>query len=290
MATGGTGGSAGGSMAGSGGSGTAGSNAGSGGAATGGSSSGGSGGNTPQNECESYKTIHPTWLWCDDFEDGQSIDQKYPDYSTNGMTVDTTDAFAGQHSLHQQYTAGQVDAGWISFFYGDTLGHDYGPIQTEIYMRWYHKFETGFDGFPPKMARITSIGPGWDKRFGVHEWIDNQEIVADVHVPFSTHANSSGWLPLQHSGFFYSDPANVGRWTCHEMYVKTNTPGVEDGRYTFWIDGAQVVDVPNIDLRGSTDYNFNNAMLDCYWNGGSPKDQSRFYDNFVVSTTPIGCL
>ena len=31
-------------------------------------------------------------------------------------------------------------------------------------------------------------------------------------------------------------------------------------------------------------------MLDCYWNGGSPKEQNRYYDNFVISTKRIGRL
>jgi hypothetical protein len=29
-------------------------------------------------------------------------------------------------------------------------------------------------------------------------------------------------------------------------------------------------------------------MLDCYWNGGSPRAQSRYYDNLVFSTQKIG--
>jgi hypothetical protein len=149
-------------------------------------------------------------------------------------------------------------------------------------MRWFHKFADGFDCCPPKMARITSIGPGWDKRFGVYYWIENQEIVADVSTP-------DGWLPIQHSGFSFADPGNIGRWICHEMYVKANTPGQSDGEYTFWVDGVPVVEITGVSLVGSTDFHFNNAMLDTYWNGGSPSEQNRYYDNFVVSTERIGC-
>ncbi|MCD6498642.1 MAG: hypothetical protein J7M25_10135 [Deltaproteobacteria bacterium] len=247
------------------------------------------GGGNLDHECDDWQNRHPEWLWCDDFEDGASITDKYPDYSTNGMTVTDQDALSGTHSLQQHYDAGQVDAGWISFFYGDTLGHDYGPVRQAIYMRWYHKFEAGFEGLPPKMARITSIGPGWNKRMGVHCWIEEDQISADVHAPDSTQANSSGWLAIQHSGFSYADPNNIGRWVCIEMYVKANTPGQTDGEYTFWVDGQRVIHQTSVDLVGSTDYHFNNAMLDCYWNDGSPKAQNRYYDNFVVSTERIGC-
>ncbi len=245
-------------------------------------------------ECDDWQTAHPNWLWCDSFDDGQEISDKYPDFGTTGMSVSDEDALSGTHALSQHYDQGQVDAGWVSFFYGDTLGGDYGPVQDEIYMRWYHKFEDGFEGdpengLPPKMARITSIGPGWDKRFGVYYWIHDYEIVADVSAPYSSQANSAGWLPVTSSGFSYSDPANIGRWICHEMHVKANTPGMTDGAYTFWVDGEKVIEKTGVDLVGSTDYHYNNAMLDCYWNGGSPKAQSRYYDNFVISTELIGC-
>jgi hypothetical protein len=250
----------------------------------GGSGAGSVGGGSVEGECDDWQQQHPEWLWCDDFETEHDLTVGYEDTSLNGMDVSNADALSGDYSLRQHYTAGQVNAGWISKFFGDTLGNDYGPIQDHFYMRWFHKFEAGFQGAPPKMARITSIGPGWDKRFGVYYWIagDDHEIVADVNT-------ANGWIPVQHSGFFYSEAANIDRWTCHEMYVKANTPGQDDGAYAFWIDGVKVIDITGVSLVGSTDYHFNNCMLDCYWNGGSPAEQNRYYDNLVISTSPIGC-
>ncbi len=253
------------------------------------SGTGGAGGSQPPG-CDNWQAEHGDWLWCDDFEDQQDLTVNYQDVSLNGFSVSTNDAFSGSHGIEQLYTAGQVDAGWISWFYADALGNDYGPAHHEIYVRWYHKFEAGFDGFPPKMARIRSLGPGWDKRFSVLYWIADGKIVADVHVPFSSQANSSGWLPVAVSDFDYNHPANVGRWICHEMYVKTNTSGQSDGAYRFWADGEMIIERTDVDLRGSTSHEFNEVMLDTYWNGGSPVEQSRFYDDLVISTAPIGCL
>lgn len=255
---------------------------------------GGSAGSEPvENECDGWAQNHRDWLWCDDFDDGVTLSEKYPDVGLTGLSVDDADAWSGTMSLHQRYEEGQVDAGWVSFFYGDTLGGDYGPVQDEIYMRWYHKFEGGFQpradsSLPPKMARITSIGPGWDKRFGVYYWIEGDELVADVSAPYSSQANSSGWLPLEHSGFHFTGE-NLGRWICHEMRVLANTPGQSNGAYTFWVDDVVVVERTSVDLVGSTEYHYNNAMLDAYWNGGSPAEQSRYYDNMVVATSRIGC-
>ena len=239
------------------------------------------------DECENWQNLHPEWLFCDSFEKVQDITVNYHDYPDSsghqGMGVTTDDAFRGQYSLKQHCEPGQVSAGYISWFFGDTLGRDYGPIRDEIYMRWYHKFEEGFQGYPDKMARITSIDPGWDKLFGVFYWIEDYELVADVSTP-------SGWLPIRYTGFSYDDPNNIGRWICHEMHVKANDPGRNNGAYTFWVDGRRVVEVSGVNLVGNNDKHFNNAMLDCYWNNGSPKAQNRYYDNFVISTKRIGCL
>jgi len=39
-----------------------------------------------------------------------------------------------------------------------------------------------------------------------------------------------------------------------------------------------------------TDYGINAIFIENYWNSGSPKEQQRYFDNFVVSTKRIGCL
>jgi hypothetical protein len=254
----------------------------------------GDSGAADRTECTGWQGTHPEWVWCDDFEGEQDLTVNYQDTSLNGLAATTEDAFSGNYGLRQHYDAGQVDAGWISRFYADALGNDYGPVHDEIYVRWYHKFEAAFFGAPPKMARLRSLGPGWDKRFSVLYWIDpdtpTREIVADVSVPFSSQANSSGYLPVARSDFYYSDPANIGRWICHEMYVNNNTPGQADGTYRYWADSRLIIERTGVDLRGSTSFNFNEAMLDTYWNGGSPVAQNRYYDNCVISTERVGCL
>lgn len=223
-----------------------------------------------------------TIVWQDDFEDGLPLNEKYEDVSTNGMFPSTNDAFYSNHSLEQRYDPGQVNAGWI-------IKVENNGFPDHIYMRWYHKFESSFDSFPPKMARIRSRNrTAWVTNYAVHCWIEAGEIVADVYAPNSSQANSSGWLPLARSGFFLNTSDNKGRWICFEMEVKVNTPGESDGLYRFWADNEMIVERTNIDLRGSTSDNMNEMMLDCYWNGGSPTSQSRFYDDFVIATNRIG--
>ncbi|MBN2004522.1 MAG: hypothetical protein JXA21_14295 [Anaerolineae bacterium] len=222
-------------------------------------------------------------IWSDGFEDGEALTAKYEDVSTNGMFVSTADAFTGEHALEQHYDQGQVDAGWVCKV-------NNAGFPDHIFVRWYHKFEEGFDGFPPKMARVRyrQRSGDWKSTFAVHFWIEDGEAVADVYAKNSSQANSSGWLPIARSGFFFDAPENAGRWIRLEMEVKLNTPGQADGLYRFWADDELIVERTGVDLRGNTQDKINEVMLDTYWNGGSPKAQSRYYDDFVIATERIG--
>lgn len=233
-------------------------------------------------EAEQWK-LHPEWLWCDDFESTSVLSKDYQDVSVNGMSKSTTDAFDGTRCLLQHYNFDQVDAGWV-------VRKNTGDYPEHVYMRFYHKFDKDFDGFPPKMARIRYRKPDWTSPLEVHCWIHDGVVVADVKAYHSTQANSVGWLPVANSKFTFRDPKNLGRWVCFEMEVLLNTPGKKDGLYRMWADDSLIVERLNVDLRGSETYLLNEAMLDCYYNHGSPKAQNRYYDNFIVSTKKIGLM
>lgn len=229
-------------------------------------------------------------IWEDEFDDGVPLNQKYEDTAASGMSQTTVSPLTGTHSLQQQYSSGQVDAGWVIKWL-DHLGQD-GPV----FMRWYHMFEAGFEGFPPKMARIRYRNRStWHSPMEIHCWLDTSAafggtVNVDVKAEHSSQANSSGWLAVVRSDFSFANPANLGRWVCFEMEVRLNTPGQSNGWYRLWIDNELKVERMDVDLRGSQTYGLNEAALDCYWNGGSPKSQSRFYDAFVVSLDRVGLL
>jgi hypothetical protein len=234
-------------------------------------------------EADNWRENHPDWLWCDDFESSDtSLSHRYQDVSASGLSIVKHDAFDGTQCLQQHYIQGQVDAGWI------IRGSDSFP--DHLFMRWYHRFESGFQGYPPKMARVRYRNrTTWISTFQVHCWTETDGVVAlDVAASNSTQANSAGWLSIARSNFTFAQPGNIGRWTCFEMEVLLNTPGKTDGLYRLWADDTLLEERTNVDLRGNTSEKLNEAVLDCYWNGGSPKAQNRYYDNFVISTKKIG--
>jgi hypothetical protein len=239
---------------------------------------------THAGECDNWQANHPDWLWCDGFESGNALTIDYQDVSTNGMTVTTGEAFEGTHSLRQSYTPGQVDAGWICRVSSS-------GFPDHVFMRWYHKFETGFSGFPPKMARIRyRLRSGdWSSPYAVHCWLETDGVLAlDVSATNSTQANNVGWLPIARTSFSFADAKNIGRWICFEMEMKLNTPGAADGLYRLWADDSLIAQRTGVDLRGSLTNKINEMMLDCYWNGGSPRAQNRYYDNLVIAAARIG--
>ncbi len=221
---------------------------------------------------------HPEWLWFDDFESGAALKTNYQDVDTSGFSVVTTDAVSGTRALRQHYTSGMVGAGWI-------IRVSKEGFPSHLFMRYYHKFEDGFSGFPEKMARVRyrQRSGDWASTFSVNYWINSNLVVADVKA-------KSGWLPIAKSNFSFADEANIGRWVCFEMEVLLNTPGKKDGLYRMWADDELIVERLNVDLRGSDSCLINEVMLDCYWNGGSPKEQNRYFDNFVISTQKIGMI
>lgn len=252
-------------------------------------------------ECDDWPSRHPAWLWCDDFESGDSLRSRYQDVSTNDgrFGVSSEDAHSGTRSLRQHYDAGQVEGGWVWRMFGkNPHAGDAGERYRDIHVRWFHKFEPGFEGAPAKMARMRIFTPEhWRGAHTTHFWISS----SDSHVlmepvsyvaPGGTQVdpNAERWLGKVRTPFSYADAANKGRWVCHEMHVKLNEPGVANGFAEFFADGESIGKKTGMDMVGAYEaYGINGMMLDTYWNAGSPKAQSRYYDDFVVSTEPIGC-
>ena len=215
-----------------------------------------------------------------------------------------TDPFRGKKSIQQTYrTLSEVpkgadpgNAGWVWRFFGDNPNgrvENRGKYETVV-ARWYHKFEEGFtprDGthFPPKMARMRCFGEGsWSGVYTVLFWIEPP----DGHLSIERHTRAPGahreWTPNHAANWRFSDPVNVGRWVHFEMRVALGK-GKRSDTIQAWADGVLVCDMVGDDLAaGYKKFTLNGMSWDCYWNGGSPVEQSRFYDDLMLSTQPIG--
>lgn len=241
-------------------------------------------------------------IWFDDFD----TDLNYTEQS--GPSLDTAVRFGNSgSSMRCYYAAGKQGDGNRKVFFGDTpytaLSRDNEKFD-EIYWRIYVRHQPGWTGGgPAKMSRATSLvsSADWRQMMISHVWSSGESLTLDPasgverggsQVVTTTYNdfNKLRWLgnnPV--SNFKISSTEESGWWVCVEARVKLNTPGKSDGENQLWIDGKLECERLNLDWRGSyNEYGINAVFLEAYWNNGSPVNQSRWYDNFVISTSRIG--
>jgi hypothetical protein len=240
----------------------------------------------------------PATIWYDDFDGPQKA------YGESSGDLDDKVAFGNTgKSMHCLYEKGSQGKGNRKVFFGDSpIGRPVrkGEVFTDVYWRIYVLHPHGWTGGgPDKMSRATSFASGkWNQAMISHVWggdgltLDPASGVRGdrvVTTQYNDFANLH-WLGNRPPAPFpmYS-PEEMGWWVCVEVRAKLNTPGQADGLNQLWIDGKFQTERKNLDWRGSyAGHGINAVFLEAYWNKGSPVTQSRWYDNFVISTNPIG--
>lgn len=242
-------------------------------------------------------------IWFDDFDQ----EEKQNQYGEKrGAT--THEVYLGDagKSLLMRYPKGGKGIGGRSLFFGDSPAYSAKAVRrgetfTDIYWRVYVKHPHDWKGGgAAKLSRATSlVSANWKQAMIAHVWSSREALTLDpasgvrgdqiVTTKYNDFENLR-WLgnkPV--SKFQLHSSREVGRWVCVESRAKLNTPGKSDGLNQLWIDGRLELERKNLNWRGSYDgHGVNAVFLEAYWNNGSPVEQSRWIDNFVVSTKPIG--
>lgn len=79
-------------------------------------------------------------------------------------------------------------------------------------------------------------------------------------------------------------------WTCIEMMMELDTPGMSDGSMAFWVNDALAHEVTGMAWRDVPELQLNRAMLEHYIESGDTDHPNPvWFDDVVVSTQPIGC-
>lgn len=264
------------------------------------------------NECQDWQKRHPEWIFCDDFESDTALRRRgrYFEYGDDNGDFVVLDGIGinGSRGVRTVFQRGEVGAGGFKLAFGRVPSSyfDKGIRSDEdfrdIYYRLYVKHQTGWVGSPAKLSRATVFaGSNWSQAMIAHLWSSGDFLLVDpasgidergqvVTTRYNDFANLK-WLGYQKgiTPIFATEFADT--WYCVEAHVRLNDPGESNGVQEFWIDGRLEARREGLNFVGSyTDYGINAIFIENYWNSGSPKEQERYFDNFVVSSERIGCL
>jgi hypothetical protein len=265
------------------------------------------------NECQNWQTLHPEWIFCDDFEDGTPLVRqgRYFEYDSNNGDFIILDGVGLNNSkgMRVLWEKGEIGAGSLKLGFGRNpssyMNKGIRPNENfrEIYYRMYLKMQEGWQGDPAKLSRATVIAASdWSQAMIAHLWGDGQNrlLIDPVRcVDENNNVKCIGYNDFAHMDWLGSrsglipifDSEHDNRWYCIEAHIKLNDPGESNGIQEFWIDGKLEARREGLDfVRSYTAYGINAIFFENYWNSGSPKQQERYFDNIVVSTQRIGCL
>ena len=215
--------------------------------------------------------------------------------------------------MRVHFSPGQVDAGSLHLAFGRTPDAYMAPVDAgtanyrEIYWRILVRNEPGWvGGGGDKLSRATVFAaPSWAQAMIAHVWSGGSgasanQLVLDpargtdaagtlLTTGYNDAANLS-WLGATQSATPLFDALHVGQWYCVEAHVRLNDAGISNGVFELWIGGNLEAQRTGLNFLGAySAFGLNAVFVENYWNAGSPADQERYLDEFVVSTERIGC-
>jgi hypothetical protein len=171
----------------------------------------------------------------------------------------------------------------------DNTGGSHGPILGGSSEPPWGLFGTagikpnGDDFFVLNFEPDGVVGQGG--QFGFYAYFVNMEMSGDGNY----------WGNLFTSTASSPPTVTPGAWQCTEYSLALNAPDQLDGTASFWVDGVHHGTFDGFQWRTDAALRINTFALDSYNHmndGPIPADQPNRirYDNFVISTEPVGCL
>jgi hypothetical protein len=253
----------------------------------------------------------PGWVWCDDFERDRL--EGYFEYnSVSGAFARAAGVGIGKsYAMRARLRRGMVEAGNLKIAFGRTPSRYIRPVDDgartyrDVYWRVWVRMQNGWrNGGDSKLSRATVLaGANWSQAAIGHVWSSgagNEYLALDpasgtdaagtVRTRKYNDFPNLRWLGYRTGPTPVFGPSRTGRWQCVEARMRLNDAGRANGVFELWIDDALEARRKDLDWVGAYDaFGINAVFLENYWNDGSPADQERYFDNFVVSTRRIGC-
>lgn len=269
--------------------------------------------------CSFCQYAPDTIVFCDDFESDQPVSERYFGYNDDDGEFIRMKGVGrnGSAGMRVKWQKGEVEAGVLQKSIGRSPDRHMDKTAfpqkdfNEIYWRIDVKNEVGWEGGGgDKLTRATVIaGEKWQQGMIAHIWSggkspDNNFLVMDPASGISEDGKLVSekyndftklrWLGNKRGNINLFSTERAGQWNCITAHAKLNTPGKSDGIFEFWINDT--LQAGRYDLNWHSDWNtkegsymINAVFFENYWNKGSVKDQERYFDNILITTTPIRC-
>ncbi|MDF2177312.1 hypothetical protein P2G88_03520 [Aliiglaciecola sp. CAU 1673] len=191
----------------------------------------------------------------------------------------------------------------MDYYFADNLSKE----PEEVYLRYYLKLEKGAD-----FAEGGKL-PGFGGTYGRAGWGGRAN---DGYNGWSARGTFFNTLPKDHphwpssmpiGSYFYeagqdnkygdrvswghqNSVLSPGQWHCIEQRIKLNSPGQQDGIFEAWVDGVQVYQRHNLNMRFSDALKIEKVWMNFYYGGAELPDKSfnMYLDNIVIASAYIG--
>ncbi|WP_291982189.1 hypothetical protein [Luteitalea sp.] len=227
--------------------------------------------------------------------------------------VRASGGFALEHVLTAGLGAGSIH--YATQHFGDAVSGPVHPVGQgqhffDLYVQFRVYYSPNFDVTNSRPKQFI-IGTQDERRHDAtccNPWVSNYLTifppgptwgitVGEANAKQATSGQFAG-LVQNRGGYSAANPfvTQTGRWYTVEVRRRLNDPGVRNGVFQMWVDGALIAEYASVLYRVPFDgtfgsnmaYGTNFAMISDYMANGSNRDQSIFYDDVKFSTTPIG--
>lgn len=216
--------------------------------------------------------------------------------------------FAGGTSLRVEYPKGGVGPAQTGCQFPIVLRNikdEKEGLYQELYLRYYIKFEEGFDfNQGGKLPGLMGGGDswacsgghqpngsnGWTMRF---MWRKNGNLVIYAYIPKSHNGKWGGILWGQDLNCNFE--ARPGTWHCIEEYINVGTPNKDDGALKVWVDGKERLNLSDLcfGYEDNDSRKIGGIFFSTFHGGNttdwSPRNDSSFvqFDAFTLSTVRL---
>jgi hypothetical protein len=200
------------------------------------------------------------------------------------------------------------------------------PVTREaLFLRFYTKFEKGYDHHRTGSHNMASISAGYFpggqatpgvRADGRNKFLANLEtntsapgdlpslgpLYIYIYHPEQRDRYGDDFYPNGMIGLNPGVPGNFGphfvpranfipetdRWYCFEYMLQANTPGQRDGRIAYWVDGKLAADFPNLRLRDVDTLKIDRFDIGLYIAKNAWRENKKWWDDIVAATSYIG--